>query len=203
MLTDTISESALTKFTRIALRLDHPDTTQMDDAPASQEGPFEEGRRQAGVAPGEILEALNLPAHPIAVRVLEGEQVVYDPIRRKFVRLTPEEWVRQHFLQYLIRDCAYSAALMAVEMGFRYQEMQRRADIVAHDRKGRPFLVVECKAPGVPIAQSTFDQVSGYNRVVGARYCAVTNGLAHYCWRVDRETGRYEFLSGIPAYEAP
>lgn len=145
--------------------------------------------------------SLNLPAFEPTIRADGIHQVIYDPIRSKYVRLTPEEWVRQHFLQYLIRYRRYPAPLIAVEMGFQYQQMPRRADIVVHNRLGGPFLMVECKAPGVPVVQTTFDQVSRYNRVVDARYLAVTNGLSHYCWRIDRKTGSYEFLSGVPDYE--
>lgn len=149
---------------------------------------------------GEMIQ-LNLPSCDLVVRDEGEERVIFDPIRRKFVRLTPEEWVRQHFLRYLIDRCRYPASLMAVEMGFRFQEMPRRADIVAHGRQGRPYLMVECKSPDVAIVQATFDQVSRYNRVVQARFLAVTNGLKHYCWRIDRESGRYEFLNGIPPFD--
>lgn len=148
------------------------------------------------------LAGLDLPTCELLIRTDDGKRSVYDPIRRKYVRLTPEEWVRQHFLQYLIQDCGYPASLIAVEMGFRYQRMPRRADIVVHDRKGRPFLMAECKAPDVGIGQSTFDQVSRYNRVVEARFLAVTNGLVHYCWQIDRSSGAYEFLTGVPTYQS-
>lgn len=146
------------------------------------------------------LTTLNLPARDLQVRSDGGTRSVFDPIRSKYVRLTPEEWVRQHFLGYLVSDCGYPSALIAVEMGFKYQEMMRRADIVVHDRRGSPFLMAECKAPEVPIKQTTFDQVSRYNRVVGASFLAVTNGMEHFCWSVDRASGRYEFLDGIPPF---
>lgn len=144
--------------------------------------------------------ALNLPAYQPGIRSVDGKHQIFDPIRRRFVRLTPEEWVRQHFLDYLTRCCGYPAALTAVERGFRFQGMARRADILIHDRRGRPFLMVECKAPGVPISQSTFDQVSRYNRVVDARFLVVTNGLKHYCWTIEETS--YRFLDGPPPYEA-
>lgn len=144
---------------------------------------------------------LNLPEYEFEIRGEGDKRVIFDPIRRRYVRLNPEEWVRQHFLQYLTRDCGYPSYLIAVEMAFRFQRMPRRADIVVHDRRGSPFLMVECKAPGVRIAQASFDQVSRYNRVVGARYLAVTNGREHYCWRIDRDRGAYEFLDGIPDFE--
>lgn len=150
---------------------------------------------------GDELASLNLPAYELLVRSEEGRHTVFDPIRRKYVRLSPEEWVRQHFLQYLIQDCGYPSSLIVVEMGFQFQNMPRRADIVVHDRQGTSFLMAECKAPDVGITQSTFDQVSRYNRVVAARFLAVTNGLLHYCWRIDRSTGTYEFLKGVPPFQ--
>lgn len=146
--------------------------------------------------------SLNLPAVELVVGSDEGGSTVFDPVRRRHVRLSPEEWVRQHFLQYLIQQCAYPPALIAVEMGFRFQKMPRRADIVAHDRRGVPFLMVECKAPDVNVGQSTFDQVSRYNRVVSARYLVATNGRLHYCWQIDPSTGAYEFLNGVPPFPA-
>lgn len=114
------------------------------------------------------------------------------------MRLVPEEWVRVHFLHFLVQDLGYSPALIAVEMHFEYQGMSRRADLVAYDRTGVPALMVECKAPQVRIGPATFEQVAKYNRVVGARYLAVTNGLRHYCWRSDHPG---EFMDRIPPFE--
>ena len=144
---------------------------------------------------------LNLPPCDLRIRDDGGEWSVFDSIRRKYVRLTPEEWVRQHFVHFLIRDCGYPASLTAIEMGFRFQRMPRRADVVVHDRQGSPFLMAECKAPDVRVGQNTFDQVSRYNRVVEARYLVVTNGLEHYCWRIESSAGRLEFQEGIPPFE--
>lgn len=147
------------------------------------------------------LVALNLPECNLSMQGEGRDRVIFDAIRRKFVRLTPEEWVRQHFLRYLVDYRGYPASLVAVEMGFLYQDMPRRADIVVHGRDGKPFLMVECKSPEVKVVQATFDQVSRYNRVVRARYLAVTNGLKHYCWRIDRASGEYEFLKGLPPFK--
>ena len=107
--------------------------------------------------------------------------------------------MRVHFLHFLIRDCGYPLALIAVEMHFEYQGMSRRADIVAHDRRGVPSLMVECKAPEVRIGSAAFEQIAKYNRVVGARYLAVTNGLHHYCWSSDCPD---DFMDRIPPFEA-
>lgn len=126
--------------------------------------------------------------------------MILDPVRRKYVRLTPEEWVRQHFVQYLIREHDVPRSLVAIEMGFTYQGMARRADVVVHDRRGQPLLMVECKSPDVAIGQEVFDQVARYNRVVQARYLVVTNGRVHYCCLVDREQHTYRFLDELPPY---
>ena len=168
---------------------------------STDENQNETGKSAMSTAGADLIQ-LNLPECDLAIQGEGAGRVIFDPIRRKFVRLTPEEWVRQHFLKYLIDRCRYPASLMAVEMGFQYQEMPRRADIVVHGRQGKPYLMVECKSPDVSVIQATFDQVSRYNRVVRAQYLAVTNGLKHYCWRIDRDSGRYEFLNGIPPFES-
>ncbi|NBC18618.1 MAG: restriction endonuclease subunit R [Bacteroidetes bacterium] len=127
--------------------------------------------------------------------------MIFDPIRRKYVRLTPEEWVRQHFVQYLVQDLGTPPALVAIEGGFTYQGMTRRADVVVHDRRGQPLLLVECKAPSVEVRQATFDQVARYNKVVRARYLVVTNGQVHYACLLDREQHTYRFLDDLPPYD--
>lgn len=147
------------------------------------------------------MEPLNLPPYPFLRRTVDGREMILDPLRKKYVRLTPEEWVRQHFVQYLVRDRGYPPALIAVEMAFTYQGMARRADVVVHDRQGQPLLMVECKAPGVEIRQATFDQVARYNLVVQATYLVVTNGLVHYCCLLDRAEHTYRFLDELPRYD--
>lgn len=148
------------------------------------------------------LDTLNLPAYDFQQRERAGKREIYDPIRQKYVRLTPEEWVRQHFVQYLIRDRNVPRGLVTVEQSFDYQGMPRRADIVVHGRSGEPLLMAECKAPAVSVQQETFDQVARYNRVVDAPFLVVTNGLSHYCCRIDRAANAYEFLDEVPVYDA-
>jgi len=147
------------------------------------------------------MEPLNLPSYDLRTTEQDGNRVVYDPMRQTYVRLTPEEWVRQHFVQYLIQELGVPAGLVATEAPFEYQGQPWRADIVAHDRQGAPLLLVECKAPSVSIRQDAFDQGARYNLVLGARYLVVTNGHAHYACRVDTASGRYEFLDDLPAYD--
>lgn len=148
-----------------------------------------------------MLPDLNLPACDLTVRDMDGVSAIFDPIRKKFVALTPEEWVRQHFVQFLVRDRGFPVGLLAIERGFRYQGVACRADIVAHDRAGAPALVVECKAPEVDIQQGTFDQIARYNTVLQASYLVVTNGMIHYCCLVDWDRRTYSFVDEVPAYE--
>ena len=105
-------------------------------------------------------------------------------------------------VQYLVQEQGVPQALVAVEMGFTYQGMQRRADLVVYDRQGKPLMMVECKAPEVEVRQDAFDQVARYNKVVQARYLVVTNGLVHYCSVLDHAQHTYRFLDDLPHYEA-
>jgi hypothetical protein len=145
---------------------------------------------------------LNLPPYDLRTDERDGTTVVYDPIRQKYVRRTPEEWVRQHFVQYLIQELDVPSGLVAIEHGFRYQGRRQRADVVVHDRQGEPLVLVECKAPDTPIQQSTFDQGARYNGVLGAPFLVVTNGREHYACAIDFEAHTYAFLDDLPDYEA-
>jgi type I site-specific restriction endonuclease len=147
------------------------------------------------------MDALNLPAYAFRTRERDGKRDIFDPIRQKYVRLTPEEWVRQHFVQYLIQEHHVPRGLIAVEHGFKDRDMPRRADIVAFDRQGQPLLIAECKAPAVSVAQETFDQVARYNRVLRVPYLVVTNGHAHYACRIDFQGATYQFLDELPGYD--
>lgn len=150
----------------------------------------------------KFMQSLNFPPYDVHRDEREGKDVIFDPVRRKWVRLRPEEWVRQHLVQYLIRDRGVPAGLIAVEKAFPYEGRTWRADVVAHDReRGAPLLVAECKAPRVDISQETFDQVARYNRTAGAAVLVVTNGLDHYCCRRNPETGAYQFLDHLPPYD--
>lgn len=146
------------------------------------------------------MESLALPTYDFRIEERAEGRVIYDPIRNTYVRLTPEEWVRQHFVQYLIQEQGVPAGLVAIEASFRYQDLPRRADILAHDRQGEPLLLVECKAPRVSIGQDAFDQGAGYNLVLGAPFLVVTNGQVHYACRIDFEGQSYSFLDDLPRY---
>jgi hypothetical protein len=147
------------------------------------------------------METLNLPSYSFRTTERDGTRHIYDPIRQTYVTLTPEEWVRQHFVQYLIQELDVPAGLLAVEAPFSYEGRTWRADVVAYDRRGNPLLLVECKAPRVSIGQDAFDQGARYNLVLGAPYLVVTNGQTHYACRVDVEAGDYRYLDDLPPYE--
>jgi type I site-specific restriction endonuclease len=118
------------------------------------------------------------------------------------VALTPEEWVRQHFLQYLVHDRLCPATLIGVEQALTLNGLAKRADIVVHGPSGAPVALVECKAPGVPITQDVFDQAARYNMVFKVGLLIVTNGRDHYACRIDHASGTVSFLDHVPAYDA-
>ena len=144
---------------------------------------------------------LNLPPFDKKVMQKEGKPFILDVIRRQYVALTPEEWVRQHFVHFLISEKGYPQSLMANEVQLKLNGMSRRCDTVAYDRTLRPRVIVEYKAPTVNITQQVFDQICRYNMVLQVDYLIVSNGLAHYCCKVDNTTHTYTFLKDIPSYE--
>jgi predicted type IV restriction endonuclease len=139
---------------------------------------------------------LNFPAYEF--RLKPGE--IFDPARKKFVTLTPEEWVRQHVIRYLNEDRGYPLSLMAVEVQLEINKLKKRMDILVHGRDLKPILIVECKAPSVKITQETFDQAARYNLSAGADYFFITNGLTHFFCKSDRESASYHFLKELPPY---
>jgi len=146
------------------------------------------------------MQPLNLPKYSFKIQTKEQKKYIFDAFRKKFVSLTPEEWVRQHFIRYLSEERNYPPSLIAVEMEMQYNKLHFRADAVVYNRQARPVMVVECKAPDVPVRQEHFDQILRYNMQLKVFYLVVTNGLEHYCCRLDPERGKYEFLKSIPDY---
>jgi hypothetical protein len=147
------------------------------------------------------MQRLNLPDHGVKLRHdAEGDRV-WDPLRRKWLVLTPEEWVRQHVLGHLMQDLGCPAALLSLEHTVSLNGLTKRADVVVHDRAGKPLLLVECKAPHIPMDRKVFEQAARYNLVFRVRYLLVTNGLVHYCCRLDLDTGVVEFLPKVPVFE--
>lgn len=145
---------------------------------------------------------LNLPDFDIKItRDDNGGVKVYDRLRGKAVALTPEEYVRQHFVNYLINAKGYRQSLMANEVSLRLNGTARRCDTLVYTRELRPLVVVEYKAPDVVISQKTFDQIARYNSVIRAPWLIVSNGISHYCCRYMTETGEYRFMRDIPAWK--
>lgn len=146
--------------------------------------------------------ALALPDHGLKTRHGADGPQVFDAIRRQWVALLPEEWVRQHFINFLVRDRGCPASLIAVERTLDLNGLSKRADIVVHAADGRPVALVECKAPGVKVSQAVFEQAARYNSVFKVKWLIVTNGLQHYCCRVDHSTGSVDFVVEIPDHAA-
>ncbi len=146
------------------------------------------------------MEALNLPTYSFSIKSEEGRSYIFDPFRRKYVLLTPEEWVRQHFLQYLVREKGFPPSLMAVEKEFLFNQMKKRTDILAHNRQGEPVLLAECKSPNVKVTREVFHQIGLYNLTYHVPWLVVTNGMKHYCCRFDEGEGKYHFIDHIPEW---
>ena len=145
--------------------------------------------------------SLNLPTFAAKVKEKDGKHVIFDPVRRKFVALTPEEWVRQHFVNYLISDKGYPKELLGNEVPLKLNGTSKRCDTVAYNRFLTPLMIVEYKAPHIEITSSVFDQIVRYNMVLHVRYLAVSDGISHFCCKIDYENLTYSFLEGIPEYD--
>lgn len=146
--------------------------------------------------------ALNLPPFDAKVAVKDGKRVIFDVIRRKYVALTPEEWVRQHFVHFLTEHKGYPQALLANEVQVQLNGTRKRCDTVLYRRDLTARMIVEYKAPEVVITQKVFDQITRYNMVLHVDYLIVSNGLQHYCCRMDYESNSYSFLKEIPEYNS-
>ena len=150
--------------------------------------------------PKEKMQELNLPPFERKVMMKDGKPTILDIIRRQHVALTPEEWVRQHFVHFLINHKGYPLSLMANEVQLKLNGMSRRCDTVVYDRTLSPRIIVEYKAPTINITQQVFDQICRYNMVLQVDYLIVSNGLSHYCCKVDYATRTYTFQKDIPDY---
>jgi len=143
---------------------------------------------------------LNLPPFDKKITKKDDKAFILDVIRRQYVALTPEEWVRQHFVHFLIEHKGYPQSLMANEVQLKLNGMSRRCDTVVYDRALRPRVIIEYKAPSVSITQRVFEQICRYNIVLQVDYLIVSNGLAHYCCKVDYANRSYTFVEDIPEY---
>lgn len=144
--------------------------------------------------------SLNLPSYPTKIIDKNGKLSIFDEIRKKYVNLSPEEWVRQHFIHFLINEKGYPKSLISNEITIRLNKTVKRCDTVLYDRGLGPLMIVEYKAPDVEIDQKVFDQIYRYNIVFKVPYLIVSNGLTHYCCKIDYETQQVNFLNDIPLY---
>ncbi len=147
-----------------------------------------------------MMQALNLPACDLRLIQKNEKTFVFDIFRKIYVALTPEEWVRQHFLMWLVNDLAYPAGLIAVEASLKYNNLKKRADAVVYNKGALPVMLIECKAPGVEITQKTFEQAARYNFSFNTAFLTLTNGINHYCCRIDLENKKLIFLNKIPSF---
>ena len=146
------------------------------------------------------MDTLNLPKTELKVTTKDGKPQVFDHLRRKYVALTPEEWVRQQFVHYLIGQKDYPAECIGNEVSISLNGTRKRCDSVVFGREAEPLMIIEYKAPSVDITQQVFEQISRYNIKLRVRWLIVSNGLQHYCCRIDYESGTYQFVEDIPTY---
>lgn len=144
--------------------------------------------------------SLNLPTYEAKIAVKEGKKIIFDVLRRHYVALTPEEWVRQHFVHFLLAHKGYPQGLMANEVPVQLNGTKKRCDTVLYRRDLTARMIIEYKAPDVEITQAVFDQITRYNMVLKVDYLIVSNGLQHYCCHMDYANNSYTFLRDIPDY---
>jgi len=149
------------------------------------------------------MKTLNLPKYQFRLQKnSDGKTEIFDAIRKRFYILTPEEWVRQNFIQYLIHEKQFPASLMSIEKGLKLNGMTKRTDIVQYNREGQPKLIVECKAPSIKLSQDTFDQAARYNLTLQVDYLIITNGLEHYACKMNYANHKIHFLKELPNFES-
>jgi hypothetical protein len=147
------------------------------------------------------MQKLHFPTYSFRFKNSENKVAIFDEIRKKFIILTPEEWVRQHIVQYLLQDKKYPKSYINVEKLIKINDLNKRYDIIVYQPNGEIYLLIECKAPEVTITQQTFDQIARYNLVLNAKYLMVSNGLNHYFCQMDFEKEKYVFLKELPEFE--
>ena len=147
-------------------------------------------------------QQLNLPAYDVRICENNGRQMIFDFLRRKYVALSPEEWVRQHFTHFLVEHKGYPKGLLANEIELHIGDKRLRCDTLLYNKEMQPRMIIEYKAPHIKIQQKTFDQIVVYNLLLHADFLVVTNGLQHYCCQMDYERHTYRFLTDIPDYAA-
>ena len=147
------------------------------------------------------MQELNLPKYDFKIIKKNNKNFIFDEIRKKYISLTPEEWVRQNFIKYLVKDKKYPQGLISVEMSFQLNRLAKRSDIVIFNRKAVPKMIVECKAPSVNINQKVIEQIIRYNITLKVDYLTITNGLKHYCYKIDyKKPDKSLFIPDLPNF---
>ena len=144
---------------------------------------------------------LNLPTYEIQLRGMREKPEIFDFLRRRYVKLTPEEWVRQHFVHWLVEHKGYPKGLLGNEIELQVGEKKLRCDSILYDSNAHPVMIIEYKAPTIALSQKVFDQISAYNLLLHVDYLVMSNGIEHYCCQMDYERNCYYFLQDIPYYE--
>jgi predicted type IV restriction endonuclease len=148
------------------------------------------------------MQKLNFPFYTFRFKNSENKVSIFDEIRKKFIILTPEEWVRQHVVQFLLEEKKYPKSLINVEKVLKVNGLRKRYDVVVFNSDGSIFILIECKAPEIKISQATFDQIARYNMTMNSEFLMVTNGLNHYFCQMDFENEKYTFLENLPNYNS-
>ncbi len=146
-------------------------------------------------------QVLNLPEYPFKLTKKEEQYYIFDEIRKKHLVLTPEEWVRQHFIQYLVIEKGFPKSLIQIEGGLQLNTLQKRTDVVVYNQSGERIMIIECKAPIIKITQAVFDQAARYNSVHQVKWLVVTNGLQHYYATIDHHQEKFSFVESLPTYQ--
>jgi type I site-specific restriction endonuclease len=146
------------------------------------------------------MQNLNLPEFNIPIKKENGKSYVFDEIRKKYIVLTPEEWVRQNFIVFLVREKKYPLTLMAVEKKVNVNGQPQRFDLLIYNRNGQPLLIAEFKAPKVKVSQAAFDQAVRYNMALKVKYIVISNGLQHFICHINYSANNYFYLKEIPEY---
>lgn len=142
---------------------------------------------------------ITIPQYDFAIKHENGQSRIFDSIRKKFVAFTPEEWVRQHWLRYLVEERNYPRSLIAVELSLKLNSLSKRCDIAVYGKNGKPQLIIECKAASIKLTQKVFDQIARYNLALKVKYLVVSNGEKSYCCIIDTEKGSYQFIEDLPS----
>ena len=144
---------------------------------------------------------LNFPLYQIPIKNKENKTLAFDSIRKKWLKLVPEEWVRLNCIEFLINEKKISRSLISVEKEFKLNNLKKRFDIVVFNKKGEIYLLVECKAPNVKISQSVFNQISKYNLVLKSKFLMISNGINHYFFVMNFKSQKIEILKELPCYD--